>query len=40
MTVYAGTYYIGDLCYVIHDVRDGFCNPMTECPSVKGVIGE
>lgn len=26
MTMPAGTYYIGDLCYVMHDVWDEFCN--------------
>ena len=30
MTMPAGTYYIGDLCYVMHDVWGEFCELTTE----------
>jgi hypothetical protein len=32
----AGTYYVGDLCYVMHEVWDEFCD--LTCPADGGVI--
>lgn len=36
----AGKYYIGDLCYVMHDVWDEVCNLMFPTPMCAPVDGE